>query len=103
MTAPIPVPPDFDSLAHQQGVKEEYEWLGNAYNDTTSYWVPWAKHHAGKHQPVVRLPELSAILRPIDGRFHTLDMSYHCMNIILNTINTFNPGQIPVNTADHPI
>ena len=30
-------------------------------------------------------------------------MQYHCMNIISNTINTLNPGQIPVDTADKPI
>ena len=30
-------------------------------------------------------------------------MQYHCMNIISNTINTLNPGQIPVDTADQPI
>ena len=46
LTAPIPVLPDLDSLVHQQGVKEEYEWLESAYDNKTSYWVPWAKHHA---------------------------------------------------------
>ena len=30
-------------------------------------------------------------------------MQYHCMNIISNTINTLNPGQTPVDTADQPI
>ena len=30
-------------------------------------------------------------------------MQYHCMNNILNTINTFNPGQITVDTIDQPI
>ena len=49
LTAPIPILPDFDSLVHQQGVKEEYEWLESAYNNKISYWVPWGKHHAGKH------------------------------------------------------
>ena len=46
----IPVLPVFDSLIQQQGVKEEYEWLESVYEDKTSYWVPWSKHHAGKHQ-----------------------------------------------------
>ena len=41
LTAPIPILPDFDSLVHQQGVKEEYEWLESAYNNKISYWVPW--------------------------------------------------------------
>ena len=103
LKAPIPVLPDFDSVVHQQGVKEEYEWLESAYDDKTSYWVPWAKHHAEKHQSVVRLPDISAILPSIDEPVHTLDMQYHCMNIISNTINTLNPGQIPADTADQPI
>ena len=90
LTAPIPVLPDFDSVVHQQGVKEEYECLERAHDDKTSDWVPWAKHHAGKHQLVIRLPDLSAILPPIDEPVHTLDMQYHCMNIISNTINTFS-------------
>ena len=58
LIAPIPVLLDFDSVVHQHGVKEEYEWLESAYDDKTSYWVPWAKHHAGKHRSVVRLPDI---------------------------------------------
>ena len=46
--APIPVLPDFDSVVHQQGVKEEYECLESAYENKTSYWVPWAKHYSWK-------------------------------------------------------
>ena len=30
-------------------------------------------------------------------------MQYQCMNIISNTINTLNPGQIPFETVDQPI
>ena len=90
LTAPIPVLPDFDSVLHQQGVKEEYEWLESAYDDKTSYWVPWDKHHAGKDQSVVRLPDVSAILQPIDELVHTLDIKYHCMNVMSNTVNTFS-------------
>ena len=103
LTAPIPVLLDFDSVVYQQGEKEEYEWLESAYDDKTSYWVPWAKHHTGKHWSVVQLPGISAILPPIDEPVHTLDMQYHCMNIISNTINTLNPGQTPVDTANQPI
>ena len=44
-----PILPNFDSAVLQQGVKEEYEWLESTHDDKTSYWVPWAKHHAGKH------------------------------------------------------
>ena len=65
--------------------------------------MPWDKHRAGKHRSIVRLPDISAILPPIDEPVHTLDMQYHCMNIISDTINTLNPGQIPVDTADPPI
>ena len=71
--------------------------------DNTSYWIPWAKHQTGKHRRVISLFGISAILPPIDELVHTLDMQYHCMNIISNTINTLNPGQIPVDTADQPI
>ena len=49
------------------------------------------------------LPDISAVLPPIDEPIYTLDMQYHCMNNILNTINTFNPGQITVDTIDQPI
>ena len=77
LTAPIPVLPDFESLVHQQGVKKEYEWLESAYDDKASYWIPGAKHHAGKHRSVVRLPDVSAILPPFDESVHTLDMQYH--------------------------
>ena len=35
LTALIPVLPDFDSLVHKQGVKDEYEWLECAYDDKT--------------------------------------------------------------------
>ena len=65
--------------------------------------MPWDKHHAGKHRSIVRLPDISTILPPIDEPVHTLDMQYHCMNIISNTINTLNPGQVPVDTVDQPI
>ena len=65
LTAPIPILPDFDSVIHQQGVKKEYELLESAYDNKTSYWVPWAKRHAGKHQSFVRLPDISAILPPM--------------------------------------
>ena len=37
LIAPIPVLLDFDSVVHQHGVKEEYEWLESAYDDKTSY------------------------------------------------------------------
>ena len=103
LTASIRVLPDFDSVVHQQGVKVEYESLESAYDGKTFYWVPWAKHHAGKYRSVVRLPDISAILPPIHERVHTLDMQYHCMNIISNKINTLNPGQIPVDTVDQLI
>ena len=99
-TAPIPVLPNFESVVHQQGVKEEYEWLESAYDNETSYWVPWAKRHARTHRPVVRQTDTSAILPPIDETVHTLNMQCHCMNITSNTISTLNPGQIPVDTAD---
>ena len=75
----------------------------SACDDMTSYWVPWGKHHAGKHQSVVRLPDISAILPPIDEPVHTSDMQYYGMNIISDTINTLNPGQIPADTANQPI
>ena len=61
------------------------------------------KQHAGKNRSVVRLPDISTILPPIDEPFHTLDTQYHCMNTISNTISTLNPGQIPVDTADQRI
>ena len=99
----IPVLHNFDSLVHQQGVKEEYEWLERAYDYKTSYWIPWTKRHTGKHRSVVRLPDISAILPPIDEPVHTLDMQHHCMNIISNTVNTLNPDKMPVDTADQPI
>ena len=51
----------------------------------------------------MRLSDISVILPPIDESVHTFDMQYHCMNIISNTINTLNPGQIPVDTANQPI
>ena len=103
LTAPIPVLPDFDSVLHQQVVKEEYQWLESAYDDKTSYWIPRAKHHAGKYRSFVRLSDISAILPPIDEPVHTLSMQYNCMNIISNTINTLNPCQIQVDTADQPV
>ena len=81
----------------------EYESLENAYDGKTSYWVPWAKHHAGKYRSVVRLPDISAISPPIHEPVHNLDIQYHCMNIISNKINTLNPGQIPVDTVDQLI
>ena len=103
LTAPVSVQPYFDSVVHQQEIKEEYERLESVYDDRTSYWVPWAKHHAGKHQSVVWIPDISAIVPPFDESVHTLDMQYDCMNIISNIINTLNPGQIPVDTANQPI
>ena len=103
LTASIPALPDFNIVVHQQGTKEEYKWLESTYDNETSYWVPWAKHHAGKYRSIVWLPDISAILPPIDEPVHTLDMQYHCMNIISITINTLNPGQIPDDTVDQPI
>ena len=63
----------------------------------------FAKYHAGKHQSVVQVPDISAILPLIDQPIQTLDMQYHCMNIISNTTNTLNRGQIPTDTADQKI
>ena len=37
LIAPTQVLSDFDSLVHQQGVKEEYDWSERAYDDKTSY------------------------------------------------------------------
>ena len=56
--------------------------MNSAYEDKTSYGVPWNKHHTGKDRSVVQLPDIWAILPPIDEPIHTLDMHCHCMNII---------------------
>ena len=61
---PISVLPDFDSFIHHQGVKGKE----SACVDKTCYWVPWHKHHSGKHRLVVRLPDIRANLLPIDER-----------------------------------
>ena len=101
--APVLVSPDFDDSIHQLGMNEEYDWLENAHDPTLSFWIPWAKFHASKNRATVRSLDISAILPLIDEPVHTLDMQYHCMNIISNTINILNPGQIAVDVADQPI
>ena len=47
VAAPILVIPDLNQSIYDQGVNDEYEWLENAYHNSTSDWVGWAKHHAG--------------------------------------------------------
>ena len=54
-------------------------------------------------QENIDLPDILAILSPIDEPIHTLDMQYHCMNITPNTINTLNFDQILVDTGDQLI
>ena len=72
LTALIPVLPDFDNLVHQQGEKEEYEWLESTYDDKIcSYWVSWANR-----KTLIRyvwLPDILAIVPPIDEPVHTLE------------------------------
>ena len=39
----------------------------------------------------------------IDAPVHTIASQYHCMNIIMKTIDYLNPGQIAVDVCDLPV
>ena len=101
--SPFSVTPSFDQNLYQQEVNKEFEWLKTSFNENESYLFPWAKFHSDKCSAEPRSIDISAILPPIDEPVHTLDMQFHCMNIISKTINVLNPGQIVVDTADEPI
>ena len=103
LAAPCPKLPDPESSVYKQGLKDEYEWLESAYDAEKSVWVPWAKHHSSKKRTNVRSLDISAIIPPIDEPVHTLDMQFHCMELIIKIINALNPGQIACDTADQPI
>ena len=73
--------------------------LSSAPDSTSS----WSQHHARKKRSSVRQTYINVILPLINDVVHTLDMQYHCMDIIKRSTALLNPDQIPVDVCDQPI
>ena len=92
--------PDFNTEIYIIASRDEKEWLLSSAPDSTS---SWSQHHARKKRSSVRQTDINVILPLINDVVHTLDMQYHCMDIIKRSTALLNPDQIPVDVCDQPI
>ena len=88
---------------HMCNLKKRRRLNGLICSSDSSSISSWAKHHSDKNTNFVVPPSLNAILPIISKPVHTLEMQYHCMKIIKQTIDHLNPGQVPVDTCDQPV
>ena len=90
-----------DNTIYLEGILEETAWLEKV--SSSSVFDSWSKHHSQMNHFSVLVPGVIAILPLIPEPVHTLNMQYHCMKIIMQTVNFLNPGQIPVDVSDQPV
>ena len=90
-----------DNTIYLEGILEETAWLEKV--SSSSVFDSWSKHHSQMNRFSVLVPGVNAILPLIPEPVHTLNMQYHCMKIIMQTVNFLNPGQIPVDVSDQPV
>ena len=90
-----------DNTIYLEGILEETAWLEKV--SPSSVFDSWSKHHSQMNRFSVLVPGVNAILPLIPEPVHTLNMQYHCMKIIMQTVNFLNPGQIPVDVSDQPV
>ena len=63
----------------------------------------WSKYYSNKECDVPTVMRYHSLLPLIDAPVHTIASQYHCMNIIMKTIEYLNPGQIAVDVCDQPV
>ena len=84
---------------------EEYGWFGTAVDthQTESIIPSWPKYNSNKEHNVPFVKGYPSLLSLIDAPVHTIASQYHCMNIIMKTIEYFNSSQIVVDVCDLPV
>ena len=84
-----------DDAVYLEGMLEETAWLEKV--SSSSIFDSWSKHHSQMNRFSSLAPGINAILPFIPEHVHTLNMQYHCMEIIMQTVNFLNPG--PADTS----
>ena len=89
----------------QQALIEEYRWLETVVetHKTDSIVPSWSKYHSNKEHNVSSAKGYHSLLPLIYAPVHTIASQYHCMNIIMKTIEYLNPGQVAVDVCDLPV
>ena len=89
----------------KQALIEEYRWLETVVetHKTDSIVPSWSKYHSNKEHNVPSAKGYHSLLPLIYAPVHTIASQYHCMNIIMKTIEYLNPGQVAVNVCDLPV
>ena len=70
---------------------------------TESIIPSWSKYHSNKECNVPSVKGNHSLLPLIDAPVYTIASQYHCMNIIMKTIEYLNPGPIAVDACDQPV
>ena len=65
--------------------------------------ISWASFHATRQQEKRIIPAITALLPLFREKADSFSMVKHGMEIIKETIDFFNPGQVPVMACDCPV
>ena len=72
-------------------------------HQTKSIIPSWSKYHSNKERNIPSVKGHYSLLPLIDAPVLTIGSQYHCMNIIMKTIEYLNPGQIAVDVCGQPV
>jgi len=107
-----------ESPSYALEMSSEHAWLerlcdlldcGNcsdiASSDTiNSVDCSWSSYHASAQSSVPQNQISTSVLLPLfRDQAHSPAMMCHAMTIVMNTVHSVNPGQIPVLTLDQPL
>ena len=89
----------------KQALIEECRWLEIIVetHQTDSIIPSWSKYHSNKERNVPSVKGYRSLLPLIDAPVYTIISQYHCMNIIIKTIEYLSSGQIAVDVCDLPV
>ena len=89
----------------KQALIEECGWLVIIVetHQTDSIIPSWSKYHSNKERNVPSVKGYRSLLPLIDAPVYTIISQYHCMNIIIKTIEDLSSGQIAVDVCDLPV
>ena len=96
--SPTPFPTTPNSI-YRNEISDEVTWLKTANN--INVWTAWARYNSQRSHNG-RKPDISAILPLTHALVHTVGTQYHCMEIVEQTAQLLNPGQICVDESDQP-
>ena len=65
--------------------------------------VAWSSYHATYKRNQVETVGASSILPLLQDKVHTLDMKYHCLDIMKDTVSQVNQNQTPLDVCDQPV